>query len=36
MRFVTLFHMFLNASFKMVTSVANVARTAASTGKFIY
>ena len=35
-RFVTLFDMFLNPSFKMTTSFANVARTTASTSKFIY
>ena len=31
-----LFDMFLNSSFKMTASFANVARTAASTSKFIY
>ena len=36
MRPVILFDMFLNATFKMTTSFANVARTAASTSKFIY
>ena len=36
MRLVILFDMFFNPSFKMTTSLANVARTAASTGKFIY
>ena len=30
-----LFHMFLNPSFKMTTSLANVARMTASTIKFI-
>ena len=36
MRLVILFDMFLNPSFKMVTSFTNVARTTASTCKFIY
>ena len=36
MRLVTLFDMFLNPSFKMTRSFANVARTTASTSKFIY
>ena len=36
MRRVILFDMFLNAAFKMTTSFANAARTAASTSKFIY
>ena len=36
MRFITLFDMFLNASFKMTTSFANMARTTAGTSKFIY
>ena len=36
MRLVILFDMFLNPSFKMATSFANVARTTASTSKFIY
>ena len=35
-RLVILFDMFLNPRFKMATSVANVARTRASTSKFIY
>ena len=35
MRLVILFDMFLNPSFKMTTSFAKVARTAASTSKFI-
>ena len=35
MRLAILFDMFLNPSFK-ITSFANVARTTASTGKFIY
>ena len=36
MRLVILFYMFLNPSFKMTTSFANVAKTTASTSKFIY
>ena len=36
MTFVTLFDMFLNPSFKMTTSFANIARTTAGTSKFIY
>ena len=36
MRLVILFDMFLNPSFKMKTSFANIARTTASTSKFIY
>ena len=36
MRLVILFDMFLNSSFKMTTNLANVARAAASTIKFIY
>ena len=36
MRFVILFDMLLNPSFKMTTSFANIARTTASTSKFIY
>ena len=36
MRLVILFDMFLNPSFKMTTSFANIARTTASTSKFIY
>ena len=36
MRPVIIFDMFLNPSFKMTTSVANIARTTASTSKFIY
>ena len=36
MRLVILFDMLLNPSFKMTTGFANVARTAASTSKFIY
>ena len=35
-RLVIHFDMFLNPSFKIVTSFANVARTAGSTSKFIY
>ena len=35
-RLVILFDMFLNPRFKMTTSVANIARTRASTSKFIY
>ena len=35
MRLVILFVMFLNPSFKMTTTFANIARTAASTRKFI-
>ena len=31
-----LFHMFLNPSFKMITSLANIARTTTSTSNFIY
>ena len=36
MRLVMLFDMLLNPSFKMTTGFANVARTTASTSKFIY
>ena len=36
MRLVILFDMFLNPSFKMATSFANIVRTTASTSKFIY
>ena len=36
MTLVILFDMFLNPSFKMTTSFANVARTPANTSKFIY
>ena len=36
MRLAILFYMFLNASFKMTTNFVNVARTTASTSKFIY
>ena len=36
MRFVILFYMFLNPSFKMTRCFANIARTRASTSKFIY
>ena len=36
MRLVIPLDMFLNRSFKMTTSFANVARTTASTSKFIY
>ena len=36
MRLVILIDMFLNPSFKMATSFANVAKTTASTSKFIY
>ena len=36
MRLVILFYVFDNPSFKMMTSFNNVARTAASTSKFIY
>ena len=36
MRLAILFDMLLNPSFKMTTSFANIARTAASTSKFIY
>ena len=35
-RLVILFDVFSNPSFKMATSFANIARTAASTSKFIY
>ena len=35
-RLVILFDMFLNPRFKMTTSVANIARTRASTSKLIY
>ena len=35
MRLIIHFDMLLNTSFKMATSFANVARTAASTSKFI-
>ena len=36
MRLVILFDMLLNPSFEMTAGVANVARTTASTSKFIY
>ena len=36
MRLVILFDMLLNPNFKMTTGFANVARTTASTSKFIY
>ena len=36
MRLVILFDMLLNPSFKMTTSFVNIARTTASTSKFIY
>ena len=36
MRLVILFDMFFNPSIKMTISFVNVARTAASTSKFIY
>ena len=36
MRFVILFNMFLNPSFKMTVGFANLARTTGSTSKFIY
>ena len=36
MRLVILFDMFLNPSFKMITSFVNVVRTTASTSKFTY
>ena len=36
MRPVVLFDLFLNPSFKMTTSFTNIARTTASTSKFIY
>ena len=36
MRLVILFDMLLNPSFKMATGFANVARTTASTSRFIY
>ena len=36
MRLVILFDMLLNPSFEMATSFTNVARTTASTSKFIY
>ena len=36
MRLVILFDMFLSPSFKMTTSFANIAKTTASTNKFIY
>ena len=36
MRLVILFDMLLNPSFKMATSFANIARTTASTSKFMY
>ena len=36
MRLVILFDMFLNTNVKMLTSFAKVARTKASTNKFIY
>ena len=36
MRLTILFDILLNPSFKMTTSFANIARTTASTSKFIY
>ena len=36
LRLVIVFDMFLNPSFKMSTSFANIARTTGSTSKFIY
>ena len=36
MRLVILLDIFLNPSFKMTTSFANVAKTTASTSKFIF
>ena len=36
MRLGILFDIFLNPSFKMTTGFANIARTTASTSKFIY
>ena len=36
MRLVILFDMILNPSFKMTTSFSNIAKTKASTSKFIY
>ena len=36
MKLVILFDMFFNPNFKMTTSFAKIARTAASTRKFIY
>ena len=36
MRFVNLFNMFLNPSFKMTASFANIVRTTASTSKFMF
>ena len=36
MRVVILFNMLLSPSFKMIASLANIARTTASTSKFIY
>ena len=36
MRLVILFDIFLNPNFKMTTIFANIARTTASTSKFIY
>ena len=36
MRLAILFEMFLDLSFKIMTSFANIARTTASTSKFIY
>ena len=36
MRFVILFHMLLNPSFKMITSLAKIARITDSTSRFIY
>ena len=36
MRLVILFDMLLSASFKMMTSFANIARTTARTNKFIH
>ena len=36
MRLVIVFDMFLNPSFEMMASFANVARTTSSTSKFIY
>ena len=36
MRLAILFYMLLNPNFKMATSFDNIARTTASTSKFIY
>ena len=36
MRLVILFDMLLNPSFKMIAGFVNIARTTASTSKFIY